>query len=203
LASDRKREKSRCFLSFLQSQIREPFPIDASPERNKPRASVFASTLKFEILWRMRMWKRATVVLVGLVMALGVSAVIAQSSPIAARKALMKANNDNAKIAIQMMRGQAPFDAAKVDAAFAQWADTAQKLPGLFPDNSKTGEDTRATPKIWVTKSDFDAKAAAFAKAVAENRDKAKSSLDGLKAAIPVVGTACDNCHEDYRLTKQ
>jgi drug/metabolite transporter (DMT)-like permease len=33
-----------------------------------------------------------------------------------------------------MMRGQAPFDAAKVDAAFAQWADTAQKLPGLSFD---------------------------------------------------------------------
>ena len=149
------------------------------------------------------MWKRATVVLVGLVTAFGISAVIAQSSPIAARKALMKGNNDNAKIAVQMMRGQAPFDAAKVDAAFAQWADTAQKLPGLFPDNSKTGEETRATPKIWVTKSDFDAKAAAFGKAVAENRDKAKASIDGLKAAIPVVGKACDNCHEDYRLTKQ
>ena len=149
------------------------------------------------------MWKRATVVLVGLVTAFGISAVIAQSSPIAARKALMKGNNDNAKIAVQMMRGQAPFDAAKVDAAFAQWADTAQKLSGLFPDNSKTGEETRATPKIWVTKSDFDAKAAAFGKAVAENRDKAKASIDGLKAAIPVVGKACDNCHEDYRLTKQ
>ena len=56
----------------------------------------------------------------------------------------MKGNNDNAKIVVGMIRGQAPFDAAKVDAAFAQWAETAQKLPGLFPDNSKTGEKTRA-----------------------------------------------------------
>jgi cytochrome c556 len=38
---------------------------------------------------------------------------------------------------------------------------------------------------------------------VAENHDTAKSSLDGLRAAIPVVGKACDNCHEDYRLSKQ
>ncbi|HXZ46432.1 MAG TPA: cytochrome c [Pseudolabrys sp.] len=149
------------------------------------------------------MWNKAAVVLIGLGMALGVSAVVAQTSPIAARKALMKANNDNARVAIQMMRGQAPFDAAKVDAAFVQWADTAQKLPGLFPENSKTGEETRATPKIWANKSDFDSKAAAFGKAVAENRDKAKASLDGLKAAIPVVGKACDNCHEDYRAPKQ
>lgn len=137
------------------------------------------------------------------VVASGTSAVIAQSDPIAARMSLMKGNNDNAKVVVAMIRGQAPFDAAKVDAAFAQWADTAQKLPGLFPDNSKTGQKTRATPKIWETKSDFDAKAAAFGKAVAENRDKAKASLDGLKAAIGVVGKACDNCHEDYRLSQR
>ena len=148
------------------------------------------------------MWSRAAFVLIGLIVAFSVSGVIAQTSPIAARKALMKGNNDNARIVVQMMRGQAPFDAGKVEAAFAQWAETAQKLPGLFPEDSKTGEKTRATPKIWVTKSDFDAKAAAFGKAVAENRDKAKSSLEGLKAAIPVVGQACDNCHEDYRSGK-
>lgn len=147
------------------------------------------------------MYLRTT--LVALAIGFSVGAVVAQSDPIAARKALMKGNNDNARIAVQMMRGQQPFDAAKVEAAFAQWAETAQKLPGLFPENSKTGEKTRATPKIWQNKNDFDQKAAAFAKSVAENRDKAKSSLDGLKAAIPVVGKACDNCHEDYRLPEQ
>lgn len=149
------------------------------------------------------MWTRATFVLIGFVTAFCVGAAIAQTSPIAARKALMKGNNDNARVAIAMMRAQAPFDPAKVDAAFAQWAETAQKLPGLFPENSKTGEETRATPKIWANKSDFDARAAAFGKAVAENRDKAKASLEGLKEAIPVVGKACDNCHEDYRAPKQ
>ena len=115
----------------------------------------------------------------------------------------MKQNNDHAKAVVQMIRGQAPFDAAAVDAAFEQWADTAQRLPGLFRDNSKTGGDNRASPKIWTNKSDFDAKAAAFAKAMVENHDNAKSSLDGLKAAIPVVGKTCDDCHKEYRLSKQ
>ncbi|MEI9804980.1 MAG: cytochrome c [Pseudolabrys sp.] len=73
----------------------------------------------------------------------------------------------------------------------------------MFPDNSKSGGDTRATPKVWQDKKDFDEKAAAFGKAVAETRDKAVSSLDGLKAAIPVVGKACDDCHEDYRLSQR
>ena len=135
--------------------------------------------------------------------AFGATGVVAQQDPVTTREDLMKANNKHAIAVVRMMRGQAPFDAAEVDAAFAQWADTAQKLPSLFPDNSKTGGDNRASPKIWLNKKDFDAKAAAFAKAVAENHDKAKSSLDGLRAAIPVVGKACDNCHEDYRLSKQ
>lgn len=142
-------------------------------------------------------------IITALALGLTAGAVLGQSDPIAARKALMKENNDNARAMVQTMRGQKPFDAAAVDAAFAQWADTAKKLPGLFPDNSKTGGDTRATPKIWQDKKDFDEKAAAFGKAVAENRDKAKESLDGLKAAIPVVGKTCDNCHEDYRLSRQ
>jgi cytochrome c556 len=133
----------------------------------------------------------------------GAVTVTAQSDPIATRKALMKENDQNAVIVVRMMRGMAPFDTAKVDAAFAQWADTAQKLPGLFPDNSKTGQKTRASSKIWVTKADFDAKAADFGKVVAENRAKAKSSLDGLRAAIPAVGKACDTCHRDYRLSRQ
>lgn len=84
-----------------------------------------------------------------LAVSLSVGTVMAQPDPIAARKALMKGNNDNARIAIQMMRGQQPFDAAKVEAAFAQWTETAQKLLSLFPEDSKTGEKTRATPKIW------------------------------------------------------
>jgi len=130
-------------------------------------------------------------------------AVIAQTDPIATRQSLMKENNNNAIAIVRMMRGLAPFDAAKIDAAFAQWADTAQKLPGLFPDTSKTGQKTRASSKIWLTKSDFDAKTAAFGKAVAENRNKAKSSLDGLRAAIPAVANACDACHKDYRLGRE
>jgi cytochrome c556 len=144
---------------------------------------------------------RTTVAVIAV--ALGAGAVIAQQDPVTTRENLMKENNKNAIAAVKMIRGQAPFDAAAVDAAFAQWADTAQKLPGLFPENSKTGGDNRASPKIWLNKKDFDEKAAAFGKAVADNRDKAKASLDGLKAAIPMVGKGCDNCHEDYRLSKQ
>lgn len=135
--------------------------------------------------------------------ALGTGAVIAQSDAIAARQKLMKDNNDGARVLVAMMRGNEPYDASKVDPVFSQWSHTAETLPGLFPDNSRTGEDTRASPKIWQNKADFDAKAAAFGKAVADNHDRAKQSLDGLKAAVAAVGQACDNCHELYRLSRR
>ena len=141
--------------------------------------------------------------LAALAVSFGVSAVVAQSDPVTTRENLMKENDRQARIVVRMMRRQAPFDAAAVDLVFAQWADTAQKLPALFPDNAKTGGDNRALPKIWENKKDFEAKIAEFGKAVAANRAKAKASLDGLKAAVAAVGKACDDCHKDYRLSEQ
>ena len=138
-----------------------------------------------------------------LAVSFGASAVVAQSDPVTTRENLMKENDRQARIVVSMMRGQSPFDSAAVDSVFAQWADTAQKLPSLFPDNSKTGGDNRASPKIWENKKDFEAKIAEFGKAVADNRAKAKASLDGLKAAVAAVGKSCDDCHKDYRLSRR
>jgi cytochrome c556 len=138
------------------------------------------------------------IALATVIIAIGIAGVAAQADAIKTRQALMKENDANARLLSQMARGRVPFDAAKADAAFAQFADTAAKLPGLFPDNSKTG-DTKASPKVWQTRADFDAKVADFAKVVAENRPKVKT-LDGVKASLPVVGKSCDNCHDTYRL---
>ena len=144
---------------------------------------------------------RIALAVTGLIISVG--AVVAQSDPVKEREDLMKGNQKGADLVVAMMTGKAPYDAKAVDAAFAQWADTAQKLPGLFPDNSKTGGDNRASPKIWLNKKDFDAKSADFGKAVADNRAKATASLEGLRAAIPLVGNGCDNCHKEYRLSKR
>ena len=140
--------------------------------------------------------------LVTMAVMFGVTAVMAQSDPLSQRKALMKGNVENASAVNKMVRGENPFDAAKVNAAFAQWEETAQKIPNLFPEPPKAGQETRALPKIWENKADFEAKIAAFAKAVADNKDKAKT-LDELKVAFPSVNTACNNCHEPYRKPQQ
>jgi cytochrome c556 len=134
--------------------------------------------------------------------AVGVTAVVAQSDPLAVRKALMKANQQNATALNKMVRGEDPFDAAKVNTAFATWSENAPKITSLYTTPPKPGEDSRALPKIWETKSDFDAKAATFTKAVADNKDKAKS-LDELKVAFPAVNKTCNDCHELYRRPQQ
>jgi cytochrome c556 len=145
--------------------------------------------------------KVRTVVTV-LALVIGAGAALAQSDPVKTREKLMKDNNDHAKVVVQMVKGQAPFDAKKVEAAFDQWADTAKQLPNLFPPGSEHGGDNRASPKIWQDMADFKAKIADFAKVVADNRAKAVGSLDGLKTAVKAVGDSCGDCHEDYRLSK-
>lgn len=127
---------------------------------------------------------------------------MAQSNPVAERKALMKANGQNAGVLGRMVRGEEPFDVAKVNAAFVQFTETAQKLPALFPEPPKSGEETRALPKIWETKSDFEAKIADFKKAVDDNKDKAKT-LDELKVVMPQISKTCGDCHEPYRRPQQ
>ena len=130
--------------------------------------------------------------------ALGVGVALAQQDPIAARRALMKANGDEAKTGAAMAKGEAPFDLAKVQAIFATFADAAEKAPALFPANSKTGGKTEALPAIWKNKADFEARLAKFgaeAKAAqAEVKDFAtfKAVWSGL------IRKNCTGCHEKY-----
>jgi cytochrome c556 len=138
--------------------------------------------------------------------ALGVSVALAQQDPIKERKALMKANADQAKIGVAMVKGEAPFDLDKVQKIFATFEDSATKAPALFPPNSvdeATADDPiSASPKIWEDMADFKAKFAKFG-------DDAKSAatsvkdLDSFKAAFGNIGkNDCGGCHEKYRLKK-
>jgi len=134
--------------------------------------------------------------------ALGVSVAIAQQDPIAARRALMKANGDQAKIGVAMMKGEAPFDLDKAHTIFATFEDAAGKMPNLFPADSKTGGDTAADPKIWESMDDFKAR---FAKFGVDAKDAAAkvTDLDSFKAAFGAIGkNDCGGCHEHYRVKK-
>lgn len=145
--------------------------------------------------------KFASAIAVVAVTAIGATAVLAQQDPIAARKALMKANGQSAGVLAKMVKGEAPFDADAAKKAFATFEDAAAKMPNLFPDNSKTGGETAAAPKIWEDTADFKAR---FVKL--GNDAKAASAsvkdVDSLKAAFSAMANNCNGCHEVYRLKK-
>ena len=137
------------------------------------------------------------------VVALGATALMAQNlAPIKERQELMKKSDEDLKLLSKMMRGEVPYDASKVTAAYADMESTYKKVQSLFPDDSKTGENTRATPKVWENRSDFDAKLASLVKITADAKAKATSEA-AFKEIHPTVIKGCDDCHADYRARRQ
>ena len=133
--------------------------------------------------------------------AIGATAVAAQSDPIAARKALMKNVGAVTKTGGQMVKGDVPYDQAKAQEIFATYADASSKMPGLFPESSKTGGDTAALPAIWTGMDDFKAKFAKF-NADAKAAQGGVKDLDSFKSAFGTVTKNCGGCHETYRAKK-
>ncbi len=131
------------------------------------------------------------------VLAVGATALVAQTDPIAARKALMKANGDQYRIVNEMFESKRPFSLDDAKKAFAAFEDAGEKAPALFPESSKTG-DTAALPAIWENKTDFDgrlAKLASESKAAIE----ATKDFDSFKAQFVEVRKNCGGCHQTYR----
>jgi cytochrome c556 len=137
------------------------------------------------------------IVLAAALAAFGVTAVVAQSDTIAARKAIMKENGNQSRISREMIEGKKPFDLAAAHKALATFAGVADKMKPLFPDNSKNG-DTAALPAVWEHKADFEAKMAKLS-ADAKEKDATVKDLDSFKAAISEVGKNCGGCHNTYR----
>jgi cytochrome c556 len=129
---------------------------------------------------------------------LGITAVVAQSDPIAARKAVMKENGNQSRIAREMVEGKQPFNLDAAKKVFATFGGTADKVKNLFPDNSKTGGETAALPAIWENKADFEAKLAKFS-ADAKAAEGKVTDLDSFKAQLGEVGKNCGGCHNNYR----
>src|SRR5271168_4390820 len=98
-----------------------------------------------------------TVVIAGALL-LGVSAVMAQADLVKQTQTVMKGNGKNAGALSAMVKGEKPYDQATVDAALAQFDDTAKKLPTLFPASikgMKADGDYSSSDKIWDDKAGF------------------------------------------------
>jgi len=142
------------------------------------------------------------ILLLAALIAFGAGAVFAQSDPIAERQGLMKANGKAAQAIAAMLKGSAPFDLATVQTSLKTFINAANKGPDLFPDNSKTGEDTHALPAIWENKADF---VAHFQKLGADSTALLAAIKDEatFKAEMPGLFKDCGACHETYRAKMQ
>ena len=141
-------------------------------------------------------------VLVATAIALGLTTTAIAQDPIAARKAIMKENGKQAALGAKYVKGEETFDLAKAKAIFATYVDAANKMPGLFPDSSKTGGDTEALPSVWEKMDDFKAKFAKFATDAKAAESKVTDEAS-FKEMFSVVQKNCGGCHNDYRKKKQ
>ena len=137
------------------------------------------------------------IALAAAIAALGVTAVVAQGDPIAARKALMKENGAQSRVAREMIEGKQPFDLAAAQKVLATFAAVDAKGKNLWPASSKDG-DTAALPAVWEKKSDFDAKLVKLGVDAKEAAAKVKD-LDSFKAVMGDMGKNCGGCHNTYR----
>ncbi len=128
--------------------------------------------------------------------AVGATAVYAQNlDVIKQRREAMRTIGEASGRNFKMVKGEAPFELATVQAGLKVFQEQAAKFKGLFPDDAKTGGGTDAAPKIWLERAGFDAAIATWianAKA-AETTIKDEASF---KAEYPKVASACGGCHK-------
>ena len=146
-------------------------------------------------------------VLAGLSILAGVAviasgAAIAQDA-IAKRKELMKAVGGATKASSQMVKGEAPFDAAKAKASMDTIAGGWAEFAKLFPKGTESGGETRVAPKVWQSFEDFDSKGKKMAADAAKASVAAAQGAEPFKAAFGEVTKSCKGCHDDYRVKKK
>jgi cytochrome c556 len=102
-----------------------------------------------------------------------------------------------------MVKGEAPFDKAKVEEALTKLSADVDKIPAAFPESSKgkKSPDSKYTTssKMWEQPDDVKDKVAKLKQIIESDRGKI-DTLDQLKAAYPALNNACNACHETYRL---
>jgi cytochrome c556 len=130
-------------------------------------------------------------------LAVGATVVAAQNlDAIKQRRDVMRAIAKAGSVPFKMSKGEAPFDLATVQAGLKAYQEEGAKLKNLFPEDSKTGGNTDASPKIWTARSEFNAAVDGFvanAKAVAAAiKDEATFKTEYVKAV-----RSCGACHKE------
>jgi cytochrome c556 len=127
----------------------------------------------------------------------GIGFAAAQGDVIAQRKDIMKGVGQATAPIGPMLRGEQPFDLARVQATLDTYIRAAKASPALYTAASATG-DTRALPAAFAEKDKFNGLFANW-DAVATAAKTAITSEATFKTEMPKVLAACGACHQPYR----
>jgi cytochrome c556 len=152
------------------------------------------------------MFERVKTVIAASSLGLVVMATAALAGPaddaIKARQACMKAHGGVMAVAVPVMKGEKPFDAAALKAAHDKEDAACAGWDGFWGADAQQGEtaETWAKPEIWSDNAGFQAAGGAWYEA--DQKLRAATDEASFKAAFPAVGAACQNCHEKFRRPK-
>jgi cytochrome c556 len=133
---------------------------------------------------------------------LAVPALAQNVDAVKARQAAMKTIGKSAKTAGGYIKGETEFDAAKATELFVTMKDSAVTFSKNFPEDSKTGNDTEASPAIWEKPDEFKAKLAKFEGDLDAAIAAKPATLDAFKASFGTVSQNCKSCHQEFRVDK-
>ncbi|MDH3351768.1 MAG: cytochrome c, partial [Gammaproteobacteria bacterium] len=128
------------------------------------------------------------------------SLAIAGDDPRHVRHELMESVGKAAKPVGNMLKGERDFDAEVLMSSLRTFEDAAGRFGDLFPDDSRTGEDTEAAPAIWEDRAGFEEALARWQTAVADAIAAQPDTLDAARPVAEPVFQACKACHESYRI---
>ncbi|MBZ8133121.1 cytochrome c [Afifella sp. IM 167] len=127
---------------------------------------------------------------------------ISGEDAISARQSIMKSFGASAKVGGGMMKGEIPYNPAVGAMVIATINAGAHSVGHFFPEDSKTGGDTEASPKIWEDMAGFNAKIEELQSSTEMAMASPPADLDAFKAAFGDIAKNCKSCHEDYKLDK-
>jgi cytochrome c556 len=140
-------------------------------------------------------------VLLTAALAVGITAAVAQSNPIAERRDLMKGVGAATRTATQMSRGEIPFDLAKAREVLQDLRERRRQDAHLFPgDQQDRRGDDRQPQDLGIA-----GRVPRQIRRLGEGHRKAKTETKDLatfKANFETLSKACGSCHQSYRIQK-
>ncbi|KQT45221.1 hypothetical protein ASG43_13125 [Aureimonas sp. Leaf454] len=149
-----------------------------------------------------RIWGLAALLFATATLPLAVPALAQNIDAVKARQAAMKTIGKSAKTAGGYLKGETEFDAAKAAELFVTMKENAVTFSKNVPEDSKTGNDTEASPAIWEKPEAFKAKLVKFEGDLDAAIAAKPATLEAFKASFGAVGQNCKSCHEEFRVDK-